>query len=151
LNNPFYHIVKVCFIIRNREKNISILCTNIIFLLLYSIFKKGVEVAERYLGPKHAICQTLKNSLAAARKAAAAAAYKQVKEQGKAKKLAAGAGYGNPHQHEHKRGSPSPNRLGGPNTKMPFGTMPFGNESRDASPTTLIGAPKVRAISPPHK
>ena len=31
-------------------------------------YRKGVEVAERYLGPKHAICVTLKNSLAAAKK-----------------------------------------------------------------------------------
>lgn len=34
-------------------------------------YRKGVEVAERYLGPKHAICITLKNSLLAAKKAAA--------------------------------------------------------------------------------
>ena len=37
--------------------------------------KKGVEVAERYLGAKHAICVTLHNSLVAAKKTAAAAAY----------------------------------------------------------------------------
>ena len=35
-------------------------------------YRKGVEVAERYLGAKHAICITLKNSLVAAKKAAAA-------------------------------------------------------------------------------
>ena len=35
-------------------------------------YRKGVEVAERYLGPKHAICITLKNSLVASKKAAAA-------------------------------------------------------------------------------
>jgi tetratricopeptide (TPR) repeat protein len=34
-------------------------------------YRKGVEVAERYLGPKHAICITLRNSLLAAKKAAA--------------------------------------------------------------------------------
>ena len=39
-------------------------------------YRKGVEVAERYLGPKHAICITLKNSIVAAKKAAAASAAK---------------------------------------------------------------------------
>lgn len=34
-------------------------------------YRKGVEVAERYLGPKHAICVTLRNSLIAAKKIAA--------------------------------------------------------------------------------
>lgn len=34
-------------------------------------YRKGVEIGERYLGPKHAICITLKNSLLAAKKAAA--------------------------------------------------------------------------------
>ena len=33
-------------------------------------YRKGVEVAERYLGSKHAIAITLKNSLAAAKKMA---------------------------------------------------------------------------------
>ena len=37
-------------------------------------YRKGVEVAKRYLGAKHAICITLKNSLAAAKKSAAAMA-----------------------------------------------------------------------------
>lgn len=36
-------------------------------------YRKGVEVAERYLGNKHAICITLRNSLVAAKKAATAA------------------------------------------------------------------------------
>lgn len=45
-------------------------------------YRKGVEVGERYLGPKHAICITLKNSLAAAKKAAAAAALKRPGEKG---------------------------------------------------------------------
>jgi hypothetical protein len=35
-------------------------------------YRKGVEVAERYLGPKHAITITLKNSLVAAKKMTAA-------------------------------------------------------------------------------
>ena len=39
-------------------------------------YKKGVEVAERYLGARHAICITLNNSLVAAKKLAAAAAMK---------------------------------------------------------------------------
>jgi tetratricopeptide (TPR) repeat protein len=39
-------------------------------------YRKGVEVAERYLGAKHAICITLKNSIVAAKKAAAASAAK---------------------------------------------------------------------------
>lgn len=46
-------------------------------------YKKGVEVAERYLGAKHAITKTLNNSLAAAKKAAAAAAYKSLASQRK--------------------------------------------------------------------
>ena len=33
-------------------------------------YRKGIEVAERYLGSKHAIAITLKNSLAAAKKIA---------------------------------------------------------------------------------
>lgn len=37
-------------------------------------YRKGVEVAERYLGAKHPICITLKNSLVASKKAAASAA-----------------------------------------------------------------------------
>ena len=44
-------------------------------------YKKGVEVAERYLGAKHAICITLNNSLISARKAAMAAASKSGKQQ----------------------------------------------------------------------
>jgi hypothetical protein len=43
-------------------------------LLYFS--RSGVEVAERYLGSKHAICITLKNSLVAAKKSAVAAAKK---------------------------------------------------------------------------
>ena len=35
-------------------------------------YRKGVEIAERYLGAKHAICITLKNSLVATKKAIAA-------------------------------------------------------------------------------
>jgi tetratricopeptide (TPR) repeat protein len=39
-------------------------------------YKKGVEVAERYLGARHAICITLNNSLVAAKKLAAMAVMK---------------------------------------------------------------------------
>lgn len=39
-------------------------------------YRKGVEVAERYLGAKHPICITLKNSLVAAKKSASAEASK---------------------------------------------------------------------------
>jgi tetratricopeptide (TPR) repeat protein len=39
-------------------------------------YRKGVEVAERYLGAKHPICITLKNSLVAAKKTASAEASK---------------------------------------------------------------------------
>lgn len=40
-------------------------------------YKKGFEVAERYLGAKHPICSTLKNSYNAAKKAAKQAMTKQ--------------------------------------------------------------------------
>jgi len=40
-------------------------------------YRKGVEVAERYLGPKHAIAITLKNSLIAAKKLVATAEAKK--------------------------------------------------------------------------
>lgn len=43
-------------------------------------YRKGAEVAERYLGAKHAICITLKNSVSAAKKSAAVAASKSVKQ-----------------------------------------------------------------------
>mmetsp|Transcript_6815 Transcript_6815/g.6921 ORF Transcript_6815/g.6921 Transcript_6815/m.6921 type:complete len:329 (+) Transcript_6815:107-1093(+) len=42
-------------------------------------YRKGVEVAERYLGAKHAICITLKNSVIAAKKSADAIASKNKK------------------------------------------------------------------------
>ena len=43
-------------------------------------YRKGVEVAERYLGPKHAITVTLKNSLIAAKKIAATSEAKKNKD-----------------------------------------------------------------------
>ena len=43
-------------------------------------YRKGAEVAERYLGAKHAICITLKNSVAAAKKSAAVVASKNIKQ-----------------------------------------------------------------------
>lgn len=84
-------------------------------------YTKGVEVAERYLGNKHAICITLRNSLAAAKKAAAAAAYKQIgREKGKigtaeAKEMSKKAQMmmgdkSNPYAAELKRQSKSPDR-----------------------------------------
>jgi len=45
-------------------------------------YKKGVEVAERYLGAKHAICITLNNSLISAKKSAATAAFKTISKGG---------------------------------------------------------------------
>jgi tetratricopeptide (TPR) repeat protein len=48
-------------------------------------YRKGVEVAERYLGAKHAICITLKNSLIAAKKAAASNPSKTKEAAGKGK------------------------------------------------------------------
>lgn len=54
-------------------------------------YRKGVEVAERYLGAKHAICITLKNSIVAAKKAAAASAAKN-----KGPRAAAGAATAGP-------------------------------------------------------
>ena len=51
-------------------------------------YRKGVEVAERYLGAKHAICITLKNSIVAAKKAAAQTAAKN-----KGPRAAAAAGH----------------------------------------------------------
>jgi len=52
-------------------------------------YKKGVEVAERYLGTKHAITITLNNSMVLAKKSAAAAAFKPDKQ-----KSIANSGYG---------------------------------------------------------
>ena len=49
-------------------------------------YRKGVEIAERYLGAKHAICITLKNSLVATKKAIAA----NDKTKGGSKKIAPG-------------------------------------------------------------
>ena len=57
-------------------------------------YKKGVEVAERYLGSKHAICITLNNSLVAAKKAAAAAAFKIGSSTGKGKTGGGSSGKG---------------------------------------------------------
>lgn len=52
-------------------------------------YRKGVEVAERYLGPKHAITITLKNSLIAAKKIAATSESKKAKEKGAVNSAAA--------------------------------------------------------------
>ena len=57
-------------------------------------YRKGVEVAERYLGAKHAICITLKNSVIAAKKAAAAAPLKKKKNPAAHHKTAPGGDTG---------------------------------------------------------
>jgi tetratricopeptide (TPR) repeat protein len=59
-------------------------------------YKKGVEVAERYLGAKHAICITLNNSLIAAKKQAAAAAFKPKDRLAAHKAKFAPSAYGDP-------------------------------------------------------
>lgn len=54
-------------------------------------YRKGVEVAERYLGSKHPICVTLKNSLVSAKKAAAKGATEgTARGRGKAESKSAG-------------------------------------------------------------
>mmetsp|Transcript_100254 Transcript_100254/g.196839 ORF Transcript_100254/g.196839 Transcript_100254/m.196839 type:complete len:317 (+) Transcript_100254:22-972(+) len=81
-------------------------------------YKKGVEVAERYLGAKHAICITLNNSLIAAKKQAAAAAFKPSKGKPGANPKYAPSAYGDPkamakagatkaHPNAQGRGSPA--------------------------------------------
>lgn len=77
-------------------------------------YKKGVEVAERYLGAKHAICITLNNSLVSAKKSATAAAFKIAKA-GKAGKTESSAASksskrGTSLDRNDHKGSPSPER-----------------------------------------
>lgn len=56
-------------------------------------YRKGVEVAERYLGSKHAICVTLRNSLIAAKKTAAKEEMKaSTKSAASGRRAGAGAG-----------------------------------------------------------
>lgn len=100
-------------------------------------YGKGVEVAERYLGPKHAITITLKNSLAAARKAAASSAYKTVGKSkgGKAAATAASAEA----KAESQRVSPQRTR-----------PAPPASESRDNSPGA-VAVPNPAPIAPPRK
>ena len=74
-------------------------------------YKKGVEVAERYLGAKHAICITLNNSLVSAKKSAAAAAFKLSKagKGGKGEAAAASKSKrGASLTRTDRKGSPSP-------------------------------------------
>jgi hypothetical protein len=75
-------------------------------------YKKGVEVAERYLGAKHAICITLNNSLISAKKAASALNAKNANKKAKeitkkqhasAKQYASGQGV-------QKKGAAQPGR-----------------------------------------
>mmetsp|Transcript_18010 Transcript_18010/g.24726 ORF Transcript_18010/g.24726 Transcript_18010/m.24726 type:complete len:318 (+) Transcript_18010:48-1001(+) len=76
-------------------------------------YKKGVEVAERYLGAKHAICITLNNSLVSAKKSAAAVALKLSKS-GKQKDSKADSSAGPKLKRagsigrSERKGSPSP-------------------------------------------
>lgn len=77
-------------------------------------YKKGVEVAERYLGAKHAICITLNNSLVSAKKSATAAAFKIAKagKAGKSESSAASKSSkrGTSLDRNDHKGSPSPER-----------------------------------------
>ncbi len=100
-------------------------------------YGKGVEVAERYLGPKHAITITLKNSLAAARKAAASSAYKTVGK-GKGGKAAATAASAEA-KAESQRVSPQRTR-----------PAPPASESRDNSPGA-VAVPNPAPIAPSRK
>jgi tetratricopeptide (TPR) repeat protein len=114
-------------------------------------YTKGVEVAERYLGPKHAICITLRNSLAAAKKSAAAAAYKSMTRTSKgsnaaaeAKKEAAmieeeAAKGNNPYANELKKGH------GRARSKSP------DKRSMNATAEMKLDAPPLKAPSPLKK
>lgn len=95
-------------------------------------YKKGVEVAERYLGPKHAICITLNNSLISAKKSAATAAFKTINKGGKSGASAAGS---------TKRGAGSTASAAG-SGKGP--RSPTGGEDLEAS----FGAPTPNAPAP---
>mmetsp|Transcript_25767 Transcript_25767/g.43431 ORF Transcript_25767/g.43431 Transcript_25767/m.43431 type:complete len:320 (-) Transcript_25767:160-1119(-) len=55
-------------------------------------YRKGVEVAERYLGSKHAICVTLRNSLIAAKKIAAKEEMKASTKAAAGRRTGGGAG-----------------------------------------------------------
>lgn len=98
-------------------------------------YKKGVEVAERYLGAKHAICITLNNSLVAAKKQAAAAAFKPKGRLGANPKYAPSA-YGNP------------KAMAAAGATKTYG--PAGGTGRSASPTMEFEAPRPNAPAP-HK
>lgn len=100
-------------------------------------YGKGVEVAERYLGPKHAITITLKNSLAAARKAAASSAYKNV---GKGKHSKSGTAASGEAKAESQHASPQKVRPG----------IPSSGEGRDDSPGA-VAAPTPAPIAPSRK
>lgn len=104
-------------------------------------YKKGVEVAERYLGAKHAICITLNNSLVAAKKQAAAAAFKPTKgKPGKDPRYA-------------------PSAYGDPKAMAAAGITKHGaTGGRSASPSQMKGepamtleAPKPLAPAPPKR
>jgi tetratricopeptide (TPR) repeat protein len=103
-------------------------------------YSKGVEVAERYLGPKHAVCVTLKNSLAAAKKSAAAAAYKNMVKNGNTGTAPSSSG---------KHGAST----GGALTKSKPGKMPAATISPPSGreEEAPISLPPINAPSPQRK
>jgi len=88
-------------------------------------YRKGVEVAERYLGPKHAICVTLKNSLVAAKKSLAA---------GKGKGAKAALGKGTKKPMSSKPGASSPSRGGMSSVEDAMGDLRVSVPSPTAAP-----------------
>lgn len=118
-------------------------------------YSKGVEVAERYLGPKHAVCVTLKNSLAAAKKSAAAAAYKHMLKNGTSTKQqhvlpstqqqgqgpGQGQGQGQALVKKSRGGATTRERTASPTTR-----------ERDAEDDEVrVGLPPIKAPSPSRK
>jgi tetratricopeptide (TPR) repeat protein len=108
-------------------------------------YKKGVEVAERYLGSKHAITKTLTNSLAAAKKSAAAMAYRSGGSRGQA---------------EAKETSTKTKRTvasskGSPERPMEVQHAMQAGRGRSLSPDAKddfdITVPGAKALSPPRR
>jgi tetratricopeptide (TPR) repeat protein len=111
-------------------------------------YQKGVEVAERYLGAKHAICKTLHSSLQAAKKAATAAAYKNMSS-GK-REAAAGARKG-----VKQTSSPSPDRPAKVTQAMALAKdMERRGREEDAHAEDKeemhLSAPAAKALAPYH-
>jgi tetratricopeptide (TPR) repeat protein len=110
-------------------------------------YKKGVEVAERYLGAKHAICITLNNSLIAAKKQAAAAAFKPSKGKSVADPRYAPSAYGNPKAMAAAgatKGNPNAGTGHGKSSHHPGGGM-MGEAAMDfESPPAATGTSPLR-------